>query len=227
MLRRGLVCLAHRVVVSILTQHSGWVLLPEPRLPVGAPAVSILTQHSGWVLRCRPLLSALATCVSILTQHSGWVLHLPGQPPVTCPKVSILTQHSGWVLLLLDVADGCRIAVSILTQHSGWVLRWGRRLRRCATTSFNPHPAQRLGAAAPVDQQLKLAQFQSSPSTAAGCCFYCADVESSRFPFQSSPSTAAGCCQNGTARSRRPGVSILTQHSGWVLPQRPSRSCSA
>ena len=230
------------LAVSILTQHSGWVL--PPRRPAAWSSTACFNPHPAQRLgaatrprrqrrrrsRFNPhpaqrlgaaigaVVDHVVVGVSILTQHSGWVL--PGR--IACAidihHVSILTQHSGWVLrvaameaLLAEqfqsspsTAAGCCLRaqrlqgqpgdVSILTQHSGWVLPRPHPAPRPTRQGFNPHPAQRLGAATRAEYLEWFKQFQSSPSTAAGCC------------------ARAGLDAVDDAI-----VSILTQHSGWVL----------
>jgi hypothetical protein len=109
-------------LVSILTRHTGRVLLvaftigPNPRL------VSILTRHTGRVLR---VFTAIKTAPTGFNPHPA---HRPGathsQPPAQPQKmVSILTRHTGRVLRFISVLAVVAAEVSILTRHTGRVLQ--------------------------------------------------------------------------------------------------------
>ena len=164
--------LAARMNVSILTQHSGWVLRLGGAVSSLHLDVSILTQHSGWVLLGTLAVGVLADLFQSSPSTAAgcclWPHHRSGPHPTFNPHPA---QRLG--AAEVGVPSQCLNHVSILTQHSGWVLRL---LHPAAAQrmGFNPHPAQRLGAASGADQiPAKPELFQSSPSTAAGCCGRC------------------------------------------------------
>ena len=106
--------------------------------------VSILTQLTGWVLPCMEFAWGDGLGFNPHPAHRlGATFAVCG-----CGKlmpVSILTQLTGWVLRGSVMSDLPR-NVSILTQLTGWVLRRSRITRACMYY-----------------------QFQSSPSSQAGC----------------------------------------------------------